>query len=625
MHGKMAEHMEKKEIMFKGRNYLKRKLLVFMILCWIVPIFVFSAFTTISYRDGIVEKAEGIMEDELESAASFASIRIDDAISFCQRPSYERTWEEAWKKYKAGEYDKTEYLIRINRSLKGKFILSDRFNLYAFYRENSINPSCYSSRAGTSYSDYITKIQPHLKDAIGTLSSYTTIHVIEGRIFIVRSLYTTVDYYCYGTLVVELNCNKVFRDVPPEVRSNMLVCFNNTTEVIDFTNANDRKKQALLGRLVKQYDGVSNLKLIREENGAYNGYLYQKRLDNYHIGVALLAEKRELYSSLYEFYAIVLVMLLLFIPLFAYAVLFLRKHIQFPIRKMLEASGKMEAGEMGVVVDGNMPNQEFQHLKDSFDRMSAQVKSLFEYAYDEKLARKDAQIQALQAQINPHFLNNTLEMMNWQARMSGDVMVSKMIEALSTVLDYRMNRANVKEIHLAEELQCVDAYFYIMSMRFGQRLQIDKEIDDKLLYIMVPPLILQPLVENAIVHGVESVKNGMIHLKIYHDESKVYLQVRNTGKKMTEKDLERIQAILEGDESKIPKVPGRHTSIGIQNVNRRVRLVYGEEYGLTIVQDENCETVSTITVPYLDEWIASSLNERSREDEKIGNMARFNK
>ena len=200
-----------------------------------------------------------------------------------------------------------------------------------------------------------------------------------------------------------------------------------------------------------------------------------------------------------------------------------------------------------------------------------------------------------------------------------------MIESLSTVLDYRMNRANVKEIHLAEELQCVDAYFYIMSMRFGQRLQIDKEIDDHLLYIMVPPLILQPLVENAIVHGVESVKNGTIHLKVFHDESKVYLQVRNTGKKMTEEDIERIHAILEGDESKIPKVPGRHTSIGIQNVNRRVRLVYGEEYGLTIVQDKDCETVSTITVPYVEEWIAASLKKRNEEETQFWNMARFNK
>ena len=188
---------EKKSFLewFKRPNSLKRKLLIFMILCWGVPILVFFTFTTISYRDGIVEKAEGIMEDELESVASFVSIRIDDAISFCQRPSYEQTWEEAWRKFVSGEYSKTDYLMRINRSLKGKFNLSDRFNLYAYYREGYKVPACYSSRAGTSYSDYINKIQPQLEDDIDTLSSYTTVRVIDGRIFLVRSLYTTVDYH----------------------------------------------------------------------------------------------------------------------------------------------------------------------------------------------------------------------------------------------------------------------------------------------------------------------------------------------------------------------------------------------------------------------------------------------
>ena len=246
-----------------------------------------------------------------------------------------------------------------------------------------------------------------------------------------------------------------------------------------------------------------------------------------------------------------------------------------------------------------MPNQEFQYMRESFDVMSAQVKNLFDSVYNEKLARKDAQIQALQAQINPHFLNNTLEMMNWQARMSGNAVVSKMIESLGTVLDYRMNRANVKEIHLAEELRCIDAYFYIMSMRFGQRLQIEKTIDEEMLGILVPPLILQPIVENAIVHGVERVQNGKIRLGIWHDENNAYLEVRNTGKKLTEEARERIRIMLSDDEEKLPEGTGQHTSIGIRNVNRRIRLVYGEEYGLAIVQEENLETVSTITIPYM--------------------------
>lgn len=599
-----------------------------MILCWGVPIAVFFTFTTFSYRNGIVEKAEGLMVDELENVAAFASIRVEDAIALCQKPSYEKTWENAWKKYHAGKYSKNEYLQEVNSSLTGKFYLDKRFSLYAYYCYGDEEPECFRSRIGVPYKSYVSEIQPHIQNLIESDSSYACVLVVDNRIFIVRNLYTTMDYERYGTLVVELNRDKLFADVPPDMRENMVVCFNDSEGLLNFMNEEEAQtdgRGALLEQLLAVYDGSSDGKLDRIENSAYNGYLYQNRQDNYHIGVILFAKRSELYSSLYEFYMIIFIMLLLFVPLFCYGIHFFSRHIQEPIGNMLRASGRMEAGEIGITVEGEMPNEEFLHMKESFDRMSAQVKYLFDYVYDEKLARKDAQIQALQAQINPHFLNNTLEMMNWQARMSGDMIVSKMIESLGTVLDYRINRANVKEIHLAEELQCIDAYFYIMTMRFGQRLSIEREIDDELLYIMVPPLILQPIVENAIVHGVETVANGAIHLKVYHDERNVYFEVRNTGKQMTEQDKQRIQAILAGDEDQIPKNTGRHTSIGISNVNRRICLVYGEEYGLSIVQGEDCVTVSTITIPYQTAEEEKSLKERNTVEKELRNMARLNK
>lgn len=612
----------------KRPQSLKKKILFFMILCWGVPIAVFFTFTTFSYRNGIVEKAEGLMEDELENVAAFASIRVEDAITLCQKPSYEKTWENAWKKYHAGKCSKNEYLQEVNSSLTGKFYLDERFSLYAYYCYGDEEPECFRSRIGVPYKSYVSEIQPHIQNFIESDSSYACVRVVDNRIFIVRNLYTTMDYERYGTLVVELNKNKLFTDVQPDIRENMVVCFNDSEGLLNFMNEEEAQtdgRGALLEQLLAVYDGSSDDKLDRIENSAYNGYLYQNRQDNYHIGVILFVKRSELYSSLYEFYTIIFIMLLLFVPLFCYGIHFFSRHIQEPIGNMLRASGRMEAGEIGITVEGEMPNEEFLHMKESFDRMSAQVKYLFDYVYDEKLARKDAQIQALQAQINPHFLNNTLEMMNWQARMSGDMIVSKMIESLGTVLDYRINRANVKEIHLAEELQCIDAYFYIMTMRFGQRLSIEREIDDELLYIMVPPLILQPIVENAIVHGVETVANGAIHLKVYHDERNVYFEVRNTGKQMTEQDKQRIQAILAGDEDQIPKNTGRHTSIGISNVNRRIRLVYGEEYGLSIVQGEDCVTVSTITIPYQTAEEEKSLKERNAVEKELRNMARLNK
>lgn len=607
---------------------LNKRLLTFMIVCWVAPIAILFISMTFSYQKGIVEKSEKLMEDELVNVSAFASIRIEDAISLCQRPSYEQTWERAWEKYRTGKYTEVDYLLNVNGSLKGKFGTDDRFLMYAFYNYGDEDPACFFSREASSRDHYEQEIQPCLQDIMDSNSSYVYVRAAEGRLFIIRNLYTTMGYQRYGTLVVELNRDKVFQDVPKELRERIMVCINGQDGILDFTNPENENKEitALSEQLKAEFDSESRRAISRVQNNTYNGYLYQEPRDNYHIGVMLFVKRSELYSSLYEIYTIVGMLFLLFIPVLGYCIYFLHRQIQSPLRRILDASKKVEEGAIGTVVEGEpMPNKEFQQMMESFNSMSHQVKYLFEYVYDEKLARKDAQIQALQAQINPHFLNNTLEMMNWQARMSGDMVVSKMIEALGTVLDYRMNRANVKEIHLAEELQCTDAYLYIMSMRFGQRLQIEKEIDDELLYIMVPPLILQPIVENAIVHGVESMKNGAIHMKVYHDEAEVYLQVTNTGKEMTKEDKERVRALLEGDEAQIPKSQGRHTSIGIRNVNRRIKLVYGEEYGLAIEQNDECITFSTITIPYREQERRGSLKERNEVESELRNMARLNK
>lgn len=611
----------------KEPKSLNKRLLTFMILCWVVPIIIFFASTTVSYQKGIIEKAEGLMEDELVNVASFVSIRIGDAITLCQRPSYEKTWENAWRDFRTGRNSRNDYLQEVNASLKGKFYTDERFNLYAYYRYGYENPECYSSRTRIPYKDYVGNVQPAIMDIMQSDSSYAYVRIIDGRIFIIRNLYTTMSYQRYGTLVVELNKDKIFQDVPDNIMNNMMVCIGDREDILDFTaDAEEKDRKELADSLLEEYDVSNNRTIDIKKSMAYNGYLYQEKHDTYHIGVLVFGKRSEIYSSLFEIYRIVAVMMLLFIPIIAYGIHFLRKQIQFPVERIMEAYQKVEAGEIGSTIEGGvMPNSEFQYLMERFDSMSLQVKYLFDYVYDEKLARKDAQIQALQAQINPHFLNNTLEMMNWQARMSGDVVVSKMIESLGTVLDYRMNRANVKEIHLAEELQCTDAYLYIMSMRFGQRLQIEKEIDDTLLYIMVPPLILQPIVENAIVHGVETVKNGVICLRVYHDENYVYLQVQNTGKEMTEEEKERIQLILNGEEEQIPKSQGRHTSIGIRNVNRRIKLVYGEEYGLSITQDENRETFSTINIPYRVEEEVRTGEERIKVTTELNKMTRNDK
>ncbi len=578
---------------------LKSRMLFFIMLCWVIPLLVLFVFMVFSYRNEILEKSEMMLNLGIENVTSTISQRIDEAITASKKPSYEGVCEKAWRKYRKGETNKNQFYQDINNELKSKFYIDKKFSMFTFYLEGDDEPLCYSANNEFSYLSYMEQIHGKMKDLIEGHSSDAVLRVVDGRIYIVRNMYTVTKYIKFGTLIVELNQDQLFRNIQMDLSVNAAICFNDGEEFVMVGNQDKDASFQYFPALFQKYDKNKDETIQMDLSNSYKGYLKEKKCRDYNIGVAFLVSKALFYESLYNLYKIIACISLILIPVLMYGVKFLNKQVSIPVRRMIRASEAIEEGQLGTVVEGeNMPNAEFSYLMDSFNRMSKQVKYLFDYAYDEKLARRDAKIMALQAQINPHFLNNTLEMMNWQARMSGDITISKMIESLSTVLDYRMDRAGSRLINLAEELHCADAYFYIISMRFGKRLKVEWKVDDSLLQVKVPRLILQPLLENAVVHGIEQVKIGVIEIQIYHDETKVYVKVLNSGKPITSEDLEKINGILSGSPGSIKAEPGQHTSLGIRNVNERIKLIYGEQYGLAITPARDGKTESVITLPY---------------------------
>lgn len=168
------------------------------------------------------------------------------------------------------------------------------------------------------------------------------------------------------------------------------------------------------------------------------------------------------------------------LPLMGAVIAFLYRKVNRPIVTLSGASAHIEQGEFGIQVDaGRLGSKEFAYLGNSFNAMSDKLKNQFERIYKEELALRDAKIMALQSQINPHFLNNTLEIINWEARLADDVKVCQMLEALSTMLNAAMDRKHRPLIHLSEEMMYVDAYLFIIRERLGKRLTVEKKISPK--------------------------------------------------------------------------------------------------------------------------------------------------
>ncbi|MBR5943652.1 MAG: histidine kinase [Lachnospiraceae bacterium] len=182
-----------------------------------------------------------------------------------------------------------------------------------------------------------------------------------------------------------------------------------------------------------------------------------------------------------------------------------------------------------------------------------------------------------------------------------------MIEALSVMLNATMNRRKQRMISLSEELSYVDAYLLIIKQRFGTRLQVKKEIDHSLLTLEVPRLIIQPIIENAVEHGMDKRNRGEVELKVYREEDKLHIDVINNGV-LTDEDKAKIEYLLGND---VDEDKERSVSLGIRNVNRRIKIIYGEEYGLSIYSNEEGYTVSSIVLD-------ANVNEESRYEKETG-------
>ncbi|OMF30759.1 hypothetical protein BK133_16605 [Paenibacillus sp. FSL H8-0548] len=250
--------------------------------------------------------------------------------------------------------------------------------------------------------------------------------------------------------------------------------------------------------------------------------------------------------------------------------------ITLPIKRMLRPMKKVQMGDLNVTfpVDGN---DEIGILSTGVNHMVNQIHTLIEDAYKGKIMLQQSEFKALQAQINPHFLYNTLESINWMAKTNGVEQICRMVSALGDLM--RISISTEKEyITIEEEMKYISDYLYIQKVRFGDRIETEIHMDDDLLSVVIPKLILQPIVENALLHGVQVKKGkGVIHIRGHRLDDCIMFTVEDNGIGM---DTEQAAKLLADEQLEGPEAKG--SGIGVRNVHQRIRYIYGMEYGVTI-------------------------------------------
>lgn len=270
---------------------------------------------------------------------------------------------------------------------------------------------------------------------------------------------------------------------------------------------------------------------------------------------------------------------------------YLSNRISRPIRHLVGKMGGIQNAQNMQVSVAPPANDEVGILYVSFNRLMKRMNELMEDVYQSGIKEKEAELKALQAQINPHFLYNTLDSVNWIALGIGADRIATIVSSLANILRYSIKDPN-ESVTVREELEQVTHYINVQMLCYDHAFPVDCDIDPAVLEVAMPKLVLQPLVENAFQHGIEkSRENARLSIRGFVSGHTAVIRVENSGDGSA--DVARIQRHLEGAES----MPGARRGYGIRNVNGRIQLLYGSTYGLRFSGNEIGGVTAVVTLP----------------------------
>ena len=374
-----------------------------------------------------------------------------------------------------------------------------------------------------------------------------------------------------------------------------------TTFILDSSGslifAGDRYQEAsrLLKGLTSKEAGVYKTAFDAQGNGRRQGYtiVVSDVEENGWKIVSCVRTARLTASYNQVTLASILVISLLFLLFYLFSRYFLGQIIT-PLHTVVEGMKEMEEGNLTVHVEP-AGQSEIRTMIHSFNRMVRELKASIEENEQVQQKKHQAEVRALQSQINPHFLVNTLNSIRFMAQVSKFDGIRKMAEALIKILSCSF-RGSISFYTVREELDVLDSYLYLMKIRYSDGFEVVYDIDETCLDCKVPRLILQPIVENSIVHGLAEKEDDIGHLTVRLKASgdSLIFTVEDDGRGMTEEEIRQLLTPRE-------RAEGDNTSIGVENVLSRLKLNFGDRYGIRMESLPGKYTKTILTIPLMNE------------------------
>ena len=557
----------------KQPGSLRTKLLRIILLCWVLPIAIILTVAGILLRSNYERNLRGQLETDAGYVLRQEERLLNAVFESSKAVSYDGAVRSAYRDY-LQHGDRTALYRGVSEYLSQTFSRDERFQavFVSFWEDLKIYPYIMSSgiRGYSIPRNYHRSVEPLLLEEMAEADTAIRILVFDNELYVARNLLDS-SFRPYATVV--MLCDK----------SGLLDSFDSIRGAGGV--------MLLLDDLMLDETGTLQQAVPAEtENG--DVLCYDGELEGHRLQLRVKTVPFDILADIPELRIAVTAVVLLVLPLLLVMILLFRRQVTRPVETLLDATDRLQSGERGYQIADEAKNKEFERIYRHFNAMSTELQNQFERSYQEQQALQQARVKALQSQINPHFLNNTLEVINWEARLAGDDRVSTMIEALSVMLNAALGRDGRSRIPLKEELGYVDAYLYIISQRLGERLVINREIDETLLELPVPRLILQPLVENAVEHDLAQRHGGTLAVRVYRVGDEMVLESEHDGS-LSAEDLESIRELLASSVVDT-EISGQ---VGLRNVRQRLELLYGQAGRLNIEQSAPERILAQVRFP----------------------------
>ncbi|MFV0503083.1 MAG: sensor histidine kinase [Lachnospirales bacterium] len=390
------------------------------------------------------------------------------------------------------------------------------------------------------------------------------------------------------SIMVQTKVGKLLKENNKNAELGTTIILDENNEIIYGSTINN-DVEVLIEQMDKAAAGVFHKTLKKHDESKENYTYVLSSIDETKWKMITYIEKGYLTA---KFTRAAFYMMLIIISLFLLFIVFSRyflKNIISPISNIISGFKETEIGNLDnqVTVEGH---SEIKEMIKSYNHMTKRLKISINEKEDAQKRKYAAEMRALQSQINPHFLVNTLNSIKFIAQVSKFDSIKKMAESLIYILSCSF-RENTSLYTVAEEINLLESYIYLMKIRYSDGFEVDFEIDNSCLDFKVPRLILQPILENSIVHGFSEKEDiGLVKISVYKDYEFLYFEILDDGKGIDKNKIEEIYL-------NVCKEKDNSYNIGIENVQSRLKLKFGDKCNLKIESEINRYTKTLIKLP----------------------------